>query len=88
MSQMLLEIRNATKIYRQRGVAGRHEVVALQDFSLAIPKQPASIITIAGESGSGKTTLAQVVLGFVNLTFLWLLARRGPAATTPPGVND
>ncbi|MFN8448908.1 MAG: ABC transporter ATP-binding protein [Anaerolineae bacterium] len=68
MSQMLLEIRNATKIYRQRGVAGRHEVVALQDFSLAIPKQPASIITIAGESGSGKTTLAQVVLGFVNLT--------------------
>ena len=69
MSQMLLEIRNATKVYRQRGVGRvKHEVVALQDFNLSIPKQPASIITIAGESGSGKTTLAQVVLGFTGLT--------------------
>ncbi len=69
MSQMLLEIRNATKIYRQRGMGGkRREVVALQDFNLSIPSKPASIITIAGESGSGKTTLAQVVLGFINLT--------------------
>jgi peptide/nickel transport system ATP-binding protein len=69
MSQMLLEIRNATKLYRQRGTGGRgKEVVALQDFNLLIPKQPASIITIAGESGSGKTTLAQLVLGFTNLS--------------------
>ena len=69
MLQMLLEIRNATKVYRQRGVGRvKHEVVALQDFNLSIPKQPASIITIAGESGSGKTTLAQVVLGFTGLT--------------------
>jgi peptide/nickel transport system ATP-binding protein len=65
---MLLEIRNATKIYRQRGTGGKREVIALQDFNLSIPKKPASIITIAGESGSGKTTLAQVVLGFVKLT--------------------
>lgn len=69
MSQMLLEIRNATKIYRQRKVGGvTREVVALQNFNLSIPKSPASIITIAGESGSGKTTLAQVVLGFTGLT--------------------
>src|SRR5664279_659320 len=70
MSQMLLEIRNATKIYRQRGFGTgvKREVVALQDFNLSIPKEPASIITIAGESGSGKTTLAQVVLGFTTLT--------------------
>jgi len=69
MSQMLLEIRNATKIYTQRGAGGvKREVVALQDFNLSIPKTPASIITIAGESGSGKTTLAQVVLGFSKLT--------------------
>jgi peptide/nickel transport system ATP-binding protein len=68
MSQMLLEIRNATKIYRQRGTKGSQEVVALQDFNLSIPTTPASIITIAGESGSGKTTLAQLVLGFTRLT--------------------
>ena len=68
MSDMLLEIRNATKIYRQRGKGARQEVVALQDFNLSIPKKPASIITIAGESGSGKTTLAQVILGFTRLS--------------------
>jgi len=69
MSQMLLEIRNASKVYRQRKVGGvSREVVALQDFNLSIPKAPASIITIAGESGSGKTTLAQVVLGFTGLS--------------------
>jgi peptide/nickel transport system ATP-binding protein len=69
MPPMLLEIRNATKVYRQRGTGGKtKEVVALQDFSLSIPKQPASIITIAGESGSGKTTLAQLVLGFTHLS--------------------
>lgn len=69
MSSMLLEIRNATKIYKQRGAGGKtRDVVALQNFNLSIPKQPASIITIAGESGSGKTTLAQLVLGFTHLT--------------------
>jgi len=66
---MLLEIRNATKLYRQRGKGGqKREVVALQNFNLNIAKNPASIITIAGESGSGKTTLAQVVLGFTTLS--------------------
>jgi peptide/nickel transport system ATP-binding protein len=69
MSQMLLEIRNASKVYTQRAIGGvKSEVVALQDFNLSIPKEPASIITIAGESGSGKTTLAQLVLGFTHLT--------------------
>lgn len=69
MSQMLLEIRNATKVYSQRGVGGaRREVVALQNFNLNIAQKPASIITIAGESGSGKTTLAQLVLGFTGLS--------------------
>jgi len=69
MSEMLLEIRNASKVYKQRSVGGvKREVIALQNFNLSIPKQPASIITIAGESGSGKTTLAQLVLGFTHLT--------------------
>ncbi|MBA3873219.1 MAG: ABC transporter ATP-binding protein [Chloroflexota bacterium] len=68
MSEMLLEIRNATKTYKQRGTKGDQDVIALQNFNLSIPKSPASIITIAGESGSGKTTLAQLVLGFTHLT--------------------
>ncbi|MBX3082572.1 MAG: ABC transporter ATP-binding protein [Anaerolineae bacterium] len=67
MSEMLLEIRNATKVYKTRG-KGKQEVVALQDFNLSIPKNPASIVTIAGESGSGKTTLAQLILGFTRLS--------------------
>ncbi|MBZ0293647.1 MAG: dipeptide/oligopeptide/nickel ABC transporter ATP-binding protein, partial [Anaerolineae bacterium] len=64
MSDPLLEIRNVTKLYRQRGGGG--QIAALQDFSLTIPESPASIITIAGESGSGKTTLARLVLGFTK----------------------
>jgi peptide/nickel transport system ATP-binding protein len=68
MSQPLLEIRNATKVYGGGFLQGGEQVVALQDFTLTIPERPAKIITIAGESGSGKTTLANLVLGFVSLT--------------------
>jgi len=69
MSKMLLEIVNASKVYKQRSVGGvSRDVIALQNFNLSIPVKPASIITIAGESGSGKTTLAQLVLGFTRLT--------------------
>ena len=64
---MLLEIRNATKIYGQRG-GGKGDVIALEDFNLQIRKSPASITVIAGESGSGKTTLANAILGFTRLT--------------------
>ncbi len=70
MSQPLLEIRNATKIYGAGGLLGSSgpQTIALQDFNLTIAERPATITTIAGESGSGKTTLANVVLGFVTLT--------------------
>lgn len=64
MSETLLQIRNATKVYKQ----GKNDVVALQDFNLTIANKPASIVTIAGESGSGKTTIANLVLGFIGLT--------------------
>jgi ABC-type glutathione transport system ATPase component len=67
MSQMLLEIRNATKLYAQRRTGGtKKEVIALQEFNLSIPKQPASIITIAGESGSGKTTFIRMLCGLLT----------------------
>ena len=70
MSQPLLDIRNATKIYQVGGgmFSQKKEVVALQDFNLSISEKPATITTIAGESGSGKTTLANLVLGFTSIT--------------------
>jgi len=68
MTMPLLEITNATKIYGGGFMQGGKKVVALQNFNLTIPAEPARIITIAGESGSGKSTLANLVLGFTPLT--------------------
>jgi len=68
MSQPLLEIRNATKIYGGGFLHAKNVTVALQDFNLTIEEKPATITTIAGESGSGKTTLANLVLGFTKIT--------------------
>jgi peptide/nickel transport system ATP-binding protein len=68
MSQTLLDIRDVTKIYGGGFLSGGDQVVALQNYNLTIPEEPAEIITIAGESGSGKTTLANLILGFVDLT--------------------
>ena len=63
MSNALLEIRNATKLY-----GGKQKLVALQNFNLTVLEEPATITAIAGESGSGKTTLVNAVLGFVTLS--------------------
>ncbi|MCI0399058.1 MAG: ABC transporter ATP-binding protein [Chloroflexi bacterium] len=68
MSEPLLDISHATKIYGGGFFHSSHQVIALQDFNLTIPEKPAKVTTIAGESGSGKTTLANAVLGFVRLT--------------------
>jgi peptide/nickel transport system ATP-binding protein len=70
MSQPLLEIKNATKVYGKSGglLGGGKQVVALQNFNLTVPDSPAKIVTIAGESGSGKSTLAGLVLGFIHLS--------------------
>ena len=69
-SRPLLEIRDASKIYRVGGgmFSKAKEVVALQDFNLTLNDSPATITTIAGESGSGKTTLANLVLGFTSIS--------------------
>lgn len=70
MNKPLLEIKNATKIYSGSGslFGKRKQIVALQNFNITIPDEPATITTIAGESGSGKTTLASLILGFISLT--------------------
>jgi peptide/nickel transport system ATP-binding protein len=68
VSQPLLEVRNATKVYGGGWLQGGKQVTALRDFNLIVTKDRPTITTIAGESGSGKTTLANAVLGFTSLT--------------------
>jgi oligopeptide/dipeptide ABC transporter ATP-binding protein len=68
MSQPLLEIRKATKVFGGGFLQSGDQVVALQDFDLTIHEDPAMVTTIAGESGSGKTTLANLILGFIGPT--------------------
>jgi len=75
MSQPLLEVSNATKIYRGGFLRPGQQLVALQNFNLMIPEKPATITAIAGESGSGKTTLANLILGFISLTSGQILYR-------------
>ncbi len=75
MAGALLEIRNATKIYGGGLFGGGDKLVALQNFDLVIPEEPATITAIAGESGSGKTTLANLILGFATPTSGQILYR-------------
>jgi oligopeptide/dipeptide ABC transporter ATP-binding protein len=75
MSQPLLEVRNATKIYGGGFLRPGQQLVALQNFHLTIPEKPATITAIAGESGSGKTTLANLILGFISPTSGQILYR-------------
>lgn len=60
----LLEVRDATKIYKRSGDAIR----ALDNVDLTLSGDPPAIMTVAGESGSGKSTLGDTILGFTNLT--------------------
>ncbi|MEZ4863106.1 MAG: ABC transporter ATP-binding protein [Caldilineaceae bacterium] len=55
----LLELKNATKVYKGG-------TVALDDVSFFVDAETPSIIAVAGESGSGKTTLGMMALGFLN----------------------
>ena len=66
----LLEIENATKLYKiSGGLFGKEKhLCALNQFSMNLDPSPASITTIAGESGSGKSTIANLVLGFTSLS--------------------
>jgi peptide/nickel transport system ATP-binding protein len=58
----LIEAKHVSKAFGG-GLFDRNTTLALEDFSLAIQSEPASITAVVGESGSGKTTLARVLLG-------------------------
>jgi ABC-type oligopeptide transport system ATPase subunit len=59
----VLELRSASRTFASGGPFKRRQVVALQDFSLAVTADAPSITAIVGESGSGKTTMARLALG-------------------------
>ncbi len=58
----LLELRDVTKVFGG-GRFGQREVVALNEFSLALDAEHPVIVAVVGESGSGKTTMARLLLG-------------------------
>lgn len=65
----LLAVQGVRKVYSGAGgLLSTHEVVALDDVSLALQGDEAKLITIVGESGSGKSTLARCILGLTPIT--------------------
>jgi oligopeptide/dipeptide ABC transporter ATP-binding protein len=78
----LLELRDATRIYRSGGLVRKREpVVALDHVSFTIGDDRPSITAIAGESGSGKTTLGHLLLGHLSPTSGHVLYRGTDLAT-------
>ena len=62
MSDLLLEIKDVTKVFRIGGLLFGTELLAVDHVNLSLDKQKPSILSIVGESGSGKTTLAKIIL--------------------------
>ena len=64
----LLEAKGVTKIFGG-GLFDKTKTLALEDFSMALETERATITAVVGESGSGKTTLARLLLGATDPTF-------------------
>lgn len=60
----LVEVQDVGKVFT-RGLIRKQHLVALESFSMTIPRERPTIITVAGESGSGKTTLSLLILGLL-----------------------
>lgn len=65
MSDVFLEVRNATKRFSSRR-RGQEPVVAVDGVSLQVRR--GERCGLVGESGSGKTTVARAILGLIELT--------------------
>jgi peptide/nickel transport system ATP-binding protein len=59
----LLSLVGVSKIYRQGGLLGRRQILAVKRVSFALNAEQPEILSIVGESGSGKSTLAAMILG-------------------------
>jgi peptide/nickel transport system ATP-binding protein len=62
MSDLLLEIKDVTKVFRIGGLLFGAELLAVDHVDLSLDKHKPSVLSIVGESGSGKTTLAKIIL--------------------------
>jgi peptide/nickel transport system ATP-binding protein len=62
MSELLLEIKDVSKVFRIGGLLFGTDLLALDQINLSLDKSKPSILSIVGESGSGKTTLAKIIL--------------------------
>ena len=64
----LLELRNLDKVYKVGGMLAAAKLTAVDDVSLSMSGEKASILSVVGESGSGKSTLAKVILHLIEPT--------------------
>lgn len=62
MSDLLLEIKDVSKVFRIGGLVFGTDLLALDQVNLSLDKSKSTILSIVGESGSGKTTLARIIL--------------------------
>ncbi len=62
----LLEVRNASKIFRSGALWRRESMVAVDNVTFSIAANRPTITGVVGESGSGKTTLALLLLGYAD----------------------
>jgi peptide/nickel transport system ATP-binding protein len=58
----LLEINNATKVFRMGGAIFGRKLTAVDQVSLSLDAEPPGILSVVGESGCGKTTLCKMIL--------------------------
>jgi len=67
MTDLLLEVENATKAYRVGNhIFNKKQFMAVNDVSLTL--RAGQTLGIVGESGSGKSTLLRMILGLIKPT--------------------
>jgi len=62
----ILQIKDATKIFKIGGLLFGSKLTAVDHVNLEIEKE--KVLSLVGESGSGKTTLSRMILGLIKPT--------------------